>query len=249
MRVIIVPDYEAMSRKAAQIVAAEMKKKPKFVLGLATGSTPLGLYKELIRMNKTGEVDFSNVITFNLDEYVGLAKDHPQSYHYFMFENLFNHVNIDPKNVHIPDGLASDIEVFCEQYEKEIEAAGGIDLQILGIGANGHIGFNEPGSSLGSKTRIKPLAKKTIEDNSRFFERIEDVPTSAITMGVGTIMSARKCVMLANGENKAEAVAKAVEGCITAQVPASMLQMHQYAIVILDQAAASKLKGENYERE
>ncbi|MFH1612786.1 MAG: glucosamine-6-phosphate deaminase [bacterium] len=248
MRVIIVKDYDAMSKKAGEFLAGEMKKKPNFVLGLATGSTPIGLYKELIRLNKTGEIDFSKTITFNLDEYIGLAPTHNQSYHYFMFDNLLNHININSKNVHVPDGLAKDVEKFCEEYEKMIDKSGGLDVQVLGIGGNGHIGFNEPGSSLGSKTRIKTLTQKTIDDNARFFDKKEDVPCSAITMGVGTIMNAKKCLILANGKNKAEAVFQTIEGCITAQVPASALQLHQYVIAIIDEAAASELKGENYER-
>ncbi|MGB9772790.1 MAG: glucosamine-6-phosphate deaminase [Bacteroidota bacterium] len=244
MLVIVKDTYEEMSKEAAKIVADRLRKKPNLVLGLATGSTPLGLYKELIRMHKTDGLDFSKVTTFNLDEYIGLPPSHDQSYHYFMWENLFKHINVDPRFVHIPDGMATDIDAFCQWYEDEIKRAGGIDLQILGIGANGHIAFNEPGSSLGSRTRIKTLTKKTIEDNARFFPRKEDVPRYAITMGIGTIMDAKEVILLANGKNKADAVKAAVEGPITAMVPASMLQMHRKATIIVDKEAGSKLTGE-----
>jgi glucosamine-6-phosphate deaminase len=244
-----------MSKEAAKIVADRIRRKPNLVLGLATGSTPLGLYKELIRLHKEEGLDFSKVITFNLDEYVGLPPEHDQSYHYFMWENLFKHININPANVHIPQGMFGDlkispyetdpkIEAYCRWYEEKIKEAGGIDLQILGIGANGHIAFNEPGSSLGSRTRIKTLTERTRQDNSRFFKSIDEVPKYAITMGIGTIMEAREIILLASGKNKANAVKAAVEGPITAMCPASMLQMHKKAIVILDKEAASKLEGE-----
>ncbi|NOX97192.1 MAG: glucosamine-6-phosphate deaminase [Nitrospirae bacterium] len=247
MEVFIEKDYEEISRKGAEIVAEEMKKKPEnFVLGLATGSTPVGLYKELIRMHKEEGLDFSKVTTFNLDEYCGLAPDHEQSYHYFMDENLFNHINIDKKKVHVPDGMAEDPEAFCQEYEKMIVEAGGIDLQVLGIGGDGHIAFNEPGSSLGSRTRVKTLTQETIEDNARFFENIDNVPKYAITMGVGTIMEARICLLLANGAKKAEVLAKAVEGPITAEVTASMMQLHRQAIVIIDEEAGARLKRKDY---
>ena len=196
MEIIISETYEEMSRAAAKEVADLLNCKPNAVLGLATGSTPLGLYKELVRMHKDEGLDFSQVTTFNLDEYVGLTKDHPQSYHYFMHENLFKHINIPPQNIYIPSGTTDNYAAFCAWYERRIGECGGIDLQILGIGSDGHIAFNEPSSSLGSRTRIKTLAKQTIEDNARFFDKPEDVPIYAITMGVGTILEARK-IMLA----------------------------------------------------
>ena len=250
MQVIITKDYDEMSKIGAQIVKEEMLKKQKdglpFKLGLATGSTPIGLYKELIRMHKEEGLDFSTVITFNLDEYIGLPRDHPQSYHYFMWENLFKHVNINPKNVHIPDGMAKDIEKHCEEYEKMIKDVGGIDLQILGLGRDGHIAFNEPGSSLASRTRIKTLAEETIKDNARFFEKEEDVPRYAITMGVGTILEAKKILLLASGKNKAEALAKMIEGPVTSEIPASALQLHPHVIVICDEEAGANLKRKDY---
>ncbi|MGQ9597124.1 MAG: glucosamine-6-phosphate deaminase [Thermoproteota archaeon] len=246
MRVIITKDYNEMSRKAAKIIAEQIRRKPNSVLGLATGSTPLGAYKELIRIHKEEDLDFSKIITFNLDEYYGLAPTHPQSYHYFMFENLFNHININPKNVHIPDGLAKDVEAFCEQYEAEIKKASGIDLQLLGIGRDGHIAFNEPGSPLMGRTRQVALAEETVKDNARFFKSEEEVPRLAITMGCGTIMEAKKIILLANGEGKADAVAATIEGPITSQITASILQMHPNVTIIIDEAAASKLKRKSY---
>ncbi len=194
-------------------------------------------------------LDFSQVVTFNLDEYVGLPKDHPQSYHYFMHENLFKHINIPPQNIHIPAGTTSNYAAFCRWYEERIKQCGGIDLQILGIGADGHIAFNEPGSSLGSRTRIKTLARQTIEDNARFFGgRVEDVPIYAITMGVGTILEARKIFLLANGRNKAKAVAAAIEGPISSMITASALQLHPDVTFFLDEEAASELKMIDYFR-
>lgn len=244
MLVIVKENYDEMSKEAAKIVADRIKRKPNLVLGLATGSTPVGLYKELIRMHKEEGLDFSKIVTFNLDEYVGLHPNHDQSYHYFMNENLFNHINVDRRFVHVPDGKAPDIDAFCDWYEEEIKRFGGIDLQILGIGSNGHIAFNEPGSSLGSRTRIKTLTDQTIKDNARFFEKLEDVPKYAITMGIGTIMEAKELILLANKENKADAVKAAVEGPITAMCPASVIQMHRKAYVIIDKQAASKLSRE-----
>ena len=245
MEVIVKENYEEMSKLAAQLIAEVIRKKPRAVLGLATGSTPIGTYKELIRMHKEEGLDFSQIVTFNLDEYVGLPPDHPQSYRYFMNEQLFNHINIRMENTHVPNGMAKDLKAECEKYEQMIKEAGGIDIQLLGIGANGHIAFNEPGSSLGSRTRIKTLTEKTRQDNARFFDNdINKVPKYAITMGIGTILEARKLILLASGENKADAVAKAVEGPITAQCPASVIQLHRNVIVIVDKAAANKLKGD-----
>ena len=247
MRVIITKDYDEMSRRAADIVEEEIQRnKRKFVLGLATGSTPVGLYRELIRRHKEKGLDFSRVVTFNLDEYIGLAPDHSQSYRYFMDEQLFKHININRRNIHITDGMMKDLEDYCVRYEETIKNAGGIDLQVLGIGSDGHIGFNEPSSSLGSRTRIKTLTEQTIADNARFFDKKEDVPQYAITMGVGTIMEARKCILLASGAKKAGVLAETVEGPITAQVTASALQMHPYAIIISDLDAAFRLKRRAY---
>lgn len=241
MLVIVKENYDEMSKDAARIVAERIRRKPNLVLGLATGSTPVGLYKELIRMYKYEGLDFSKIITFNLDEYVGLIPNHDQSYHFFMDENLFNHINIDKRFVHIPDGMAHDIDAFCDWYEEEIKKYGGIDLQVLGIGSNGHIAFNEPGSSLGSLTRIKTLTDQTIKDNARFFEKLEDVPKYAITMGIGTIMHAKEIILLANKANKSDAVKSLVEGPVTAMCPASALQMHPKVFVMADSDAASKL--------
>jgi glucosamine-6-phosphate deaminase len=244
MLVIIKNNYKEMSKEAAKIVADRLRKKPNLILGLATGSTPLGLYKELIRMYKEEGLDFSKVTTFNLDEYVGLPPSHNQSYHYFMYENFLNHINIDKRFTHIPQGMAKDITAFCEWYENRIKELGGIDLQILGIGANGHIAFNEPGSSLGSRIRIKTLTEKTRKDNARFFKEMDEVPKYAITMGVGTVMDSKEILLLAGGENKANAIKAAVEGPVTAMCPASVVQMHREVFVLLDKEAASGLKGD-----
>jgi glucosamine-6-phosphate deaminase len=241
MLVYIKENSDEMSREGARIVAELVRKKPNCVLGFATGGTPLGMYKELIRMHKEQGLDFSKVTTFNLDEYVGLPPEHDQSYHYFMWENLFKHINVDRRFVHIPMGMAKDIGVFCEWYEEQILKVGGMDLQILGIGANGHIAFNEPGSSLGSRTRIKTLTGTTREANARFFKNPNEVPKYAITMGVGTIMDAKELLLLASGEGKADAIKATCEGPITAMWPATIVQMHRLATVIVDKAAASKL--------
>ncbi len=246
MEVIIQTDYEQMSKTAAQIVVEVLNAKPNAVLGMATGSTPLGLYQELVRLFKAGEVDFSRVTTFNLDEYVGLTVTHPQSYHYFMHENFFKHVNVPKQNINIPSGTTSNYPAFCDWYERRIEECGGIDLQILGIGSDGHIAFNEPTSSLSSRTRLKTLAKQTIDDNARFFERREDVPVYAITMGVGTILDARKIILLASGKSKADAIAQMVEGPVSAMVTASALQLHPDVKVFVDNAAAGELKMRDY---
>jgi glucosamine-6-phosphate deaminase len=246
MEVFIYPDDKAIALSAATEVAKVLNAKPNAVLGMATGSTPLGLYQELVRMYQRGEVDFSHVTTFNLDEYVGLPITHPQSFHYFMHEHFFRQVNIPPQNVHIPSGTTTNYAAFCEWYEQRIKAAGGIDLQILGIGSDGHIAFNEPGSSLTSRTRLKTLAKQTIDDNSRFFAARDEVPIYAITMGVGTIVEARKALLLATGRKKAQAVAAAVEGPVTAMITASALQMHPSCQVMIDEEAASSLKMREY---
>lgn len=244
MEVIIQPTAEAASAIAARIVARLLREKPDAVLGLATGNTPLLLYRQLVAM----KLDWGRVTTFNLDEYVGLPAEHPQSYHAFMRENLFRHVNIEPERVHIPDGLTKDIPAYCARYEQTIREAGGIDLQVLGIGTDGHIGFNEPTSSLASRTRIKTLTAETRRDNARFFGGEAEVPHHVLTMGIGTIMDARQIMLLAFGECKAHAVAQAVEGPITAMNPASILQLHPVAKIVLDQPAASQLRYADYYR-
>jgi len=246
VRVIIEPDPEAVSRKAAAMIADLVRRKPDAVLGLATGSSPLGTYRELIRLHREEGLDFSRVTTFNLDEYVGLPPSHPQSYRYFMQKNLFDHINIDPRRTHIPDGRALDFATSCATYEQQIRESGGIDLQLLGIGSVGHIAFNEPGSSLGSRTRLKTLARETIRDNARFFGSEEEVPKMAVTMGVGTILESRRCLLVAMGEGKAEAIERTVEGPVTAQVTASALQLHRDVVVVLDEPAASRLARRQY---
>ena len=246
MEVIINETYEQTMLAAAKVIAGILNTKPDAVLGLATGSTPVGLYKELIRMHTEEGLDFSKVATFNLDEYIGLPPSHSQSYHRFMHEKLFDRVNIQPQNVHVPLGTAGDPKAYCRWYEEEIVKRGGIDLQVLGIGSDGHIGFNEPGSSLGSRTRVKTLAEQTIDDNSRFFAKREDVPIYAITMGVGTILDARKIVLLASGTGKAEIIAAAIEGPVCCANTASALQMHADVAFFLDCEAAGKLKMFDY---
>jgi glucosamine-6-phosphate deaminase len=248
VEIIIQPTADDASVIAARHVARLVREKPQAVLGLATGHTPLLMYRELVRLHQQQGLDFSQVTTFNLDEYVGLAPEHPASYHAFMWENLFRHVNIRPDRIHIPDGQAPHIPSFCRSYEEAIAAAGGIDLQVLGIGADGHIGFNEPSSSLASRTRIKTLTAETRRDNAGAFGSPDQVPFHVITMGVGTIMDAREVLMLAFGPKKADAVAAAVEGPITAMNPASILQMHPVAKCITDEPAATKLRRTDYYR-
>jgi len=246
MEIIVKDTVEEMSKTAARAVARILNAKPNAVLGLATGSTPLGLYKELVRLHKEEGLDFSQVTTFNLDEYVGLTQNHPQSYHYFMHENLFKRINIPKQNIYIPSGTTDNYEAFCAWYELRIRQCGGIDLQLLGIGSDGHIAFNEPASSLGSRTRIKTLARQTIEDNARFFDTLDQVPIYAITMGVGTILEAGKIILLANGKKKAAAVAAAIEGPVTSMVTASALQLHRDVLYFVDREAASELKMLDY---
>ena len=244
MEIIIQPTKEAATTIAADLVARLIRNKPDAVLGLATGSTPELLYRKLVELN----LDWSRVRTFNLDEYIGLPEDHSQSYVTFMRENLFRHINIREENIHIPDGNTADIPAFCQAYEDKIREVGGIDMQILGIGTDGHIGFNEPTSSLASRTRIKTLTLRTTQDNARFFGKVDDVPQHVITMGVGTIMEARKVFLLAFGESKAQAIAGAVEGPVSALNPASVLQHHPATKVFLDPAAASGLSRADYYR-
>jgi glucosamine-6-phosphate deaminase len=246
MEIIIQPDSRKASLIAARIVARVVREKTRPVLGFATGNSPLQVYKDLIRMHREEGLDFSRVTTFNLDEYVGLASDHPSSFHAFMEQHLFGHVNIPEENVHIPDGMTKDIPAFCRRYEEDIKAAGGIDVQILGIGTDGHVGFNEPSSSLASRTRIKTLTDQTRKDNAVFFGGEENVPFHCITMGVGTIMDSRMCLLLAFGKKKARAIAATCEGPITTMVPGSVLQMHPHAIIIIDKDAASELKKVDY---
>ena len=248
MEVIIQPNPSDVAQVAGRIVSRLLVNKPNAVLGLATGSTPVALYDNLVKAYREGSIDFAQVTTFNLDEYVGLGAGHPRSYHEFMREHLFQHVNVAPERAHIPDGLTSNIPQFCEQYEQQILEAGGIDLQILGIGSDGHIGFNEATSSLASRTRIKTLTGQTQRDNARFFDSPEEVPRHVITMGIGTILECRTCVLMAFGEQKAQAIANTVEGPLTSMVPASALQLHPDAKIIVDEAAASKLTLTDYYR-
>ena len=241
MEVVIKKTYEDMSKQAAEMIAEVVVRNPRCVLGLATGSTPVGTYKELARLHKKEGLNFSQVVTFNLDEYVGLKPTHSQSYRRFMNENLFNHINIRMENTFLPDGMADDVEAMCDWYEDMMELYGGIDIQVLGIGGNGHIGFNEPGSALSSRTRVKMLDNKTIKDNARFFRKASDVPRYAVTMGVGTILEARQVILLANKASKADAVAAAVEGPLSSSCPASALQLHPKTTLIVDKEAAAKL--------
>lgn len=249
MEVIIQSSPESASSKAAEIFRASIENKPSIKLGLATGSTPLLLYKKLAQMHASEGLSFSQITTFNLDEYVSVDRDHEASYSYFMRENFFKHVDVNLDNTHIPKGCVGDIPGFCRDYEELIAQAGGIDLQLLGLGSDGHIGFNEPTSSLVSRTRIKTLTPRTREDNARFFNnKIDDVPCHVITMGVGTIMEAKHIVLLAFGAGKAQAVRDTVEGPVTSFVPASVLQMHEKVTVIVDEAAASSLVKKDYYR-
>lgn len=249
MEVIIAKDRQELAEIAAGIIREQIRRKPNSVLGLATGSTPEETYARLVRYHKEEGLDFSKVVTFNLDEYLGLPKDHDQSYWYFMHDRLFNHVNINPSNIHVPDGMAPDPEAFCQWYEEEIERAGGIDLQLLGIGGDGHIAFNEPGSSLASRTRVKALTEQTIKDNAELFfgkDKQHLVPRFAITMGVGTILEARKLLLIAFGKRKAAICKKFIEGPVTSMVTASALQLHPNAIVVLDEEAAAELEYKEY---
>lgn len=241
MNIIVVKDYNEMSRKAAHLFVGQILQKPDSVLGLATGSTPVGLYKELIKFYKEGMIDFRSVMAFNLDEYLGLKPDHAQSYAKFMQDNLFEHINMQSEKYHIPSGTATDFEAECDRYEDLIAQAGGIDLQILGIGRNGHIGFNEPDIKFEAITHVVQLDEQTISDNARFFNNIEEVPKKAISMGIKTIMQSRGIILLASGQEKADAVAGMVSGKITPELPASVLQLHPNVTIIVDEAAASKI--------
>lgn len=242
MKILVEKNYEAMSKKAAEEMADVVKGKNDCVLGLATGGTPVAMYKELIKMYENGELDFSKVSSINLDEYRGISGDHPQSYRYFMNTNLFNHINIDKSKTFVPNGLAEDAEKECEQYDNKIEELGGIDIQLLGIGPNGHIGFNEPDEYLNTKTHLTQLKDTTIEANARFFDNINDVPKEALTMGLGGIMKAKKILLIASGKNKAEVIKALASGKITTQIPATLLQVHPNVTVIVDEDAASLIK-------
>jgi glucosamine-6-phosphate deaminase len=249
MLLVLQPGKEELGREAARIIANAVRRSPALRLGLATGSTTLGMYRELARLHRDESLDFSGLVTFNLDEYLGLSADHPQSFRHFMQQHFFSHVNIQPSNIHIPDGTVSrDYERYCSSYEQSIREAGGIDLQILGIGRNGHIGFNEPTSSLGSRTRLKVLSKETIDDNRKFFTANEKVPECAITMGIGTILEAKRILLLASGPSKATPIAQAIEGPVTASVTASALQLHPDVTFIVDQQAGVQLKHHDYYR-
>ena len=237
MRIIVCESYEEVSKSAANIIASQLVLKPDSILGLATGSTPVGAYKLLAEMNKKGEIDFKEVKSFNLDEYYPISPENNQSYRYFMNENLFNYINIDINNTHVLNGLAEDPDEECENYDKMIEEAGGIDLQVLGIGQNGHIGFNEPDESLIAKTHLTGLTESTIQANSRFFDNIEDVPTQSLTMGIASILSAKKIIILANGTSKHKAVNELINGGITTSNPATMLKVHPDVVLICDKAA------------
>ena len=252
MRVIIEPDYESMSKWAANYVAKRIKEanptpeKP-FKLGCPTGSSPLGLYRELIKKYEAGELSFQNVITFNMDEYVNLPEEHPESYHSFMWNNFFSHIDIKKENVHILNGNAKNLAKECADYEKAIEAAGGIDLFMGGVGPDGHLAFNEPGSSLTSKTRVKTLTTDTIHANSRFFEgNLDLVPKQALTVGIGTVMAAKEVLLVCNGHAKARALKHCIDGSVSHKWTSSMLQMHPHSIVVCDEAACDELSVGTY---
>ena len=241
MKIYVTEDYQAMSRKAANILSAQVILKPTSVLGLATGSTPVGMYKQLITWYEKGDLDFSQVKTVNLDEYVGLEPTHEQSYRRFMQVNFFDHININPANTNVPDGLAADPAGECAWYNEVIRKMGGVDLQVLGMGRNGHIGFNEPGNAFELETHVVDLTESTIEANARFFSSRDEVPRQAMTMGIKSIMMARKILLVISGEDKADIVKEAFSGPITPQVPASILQLHPYVTLVGDKAALSKL--------
>ena len=243
MRIYIEKDYDAMSRRAATVIAGEILHNPACVLGLATGSTPEGAYKYLVDWYKQGLISFQDVLSVNLDEYVGLAPSHDQSYRYFMQSNLFDHVDIVPENTRVPDGLTKAPAAFCADYDAYIRSLGYVDMQLLGIGRNGHIGFNEPGDCFVKETHVVDLAESTIDANARFFASRDDVPKQAISMGMGAIMGAKKILLAASGEEKADAILGAVTGTISPRCPGSILQLHPNVVVIVDEAAGSKLRA------
>lgn len=242
MRIIKAKDYKEMSRKAANIIAAQVITKPDSVLGLATGSTPIGMYQELIAGYKNGDLDFSQVKSVNLDEYRGLPREHDRSYYYFMYENLFKDINIDLNNTNVPNGMELDSDKECERYNQVIESMGGVDIQVLGLGHNGHIGFNEPADSFAKLTHCVDLTQSTIEANKRFFASADDVPRQAYTMGIQTIMKAKKILLIVSGEDKAAILRDSLCGEVTPKVPASILQFHNDVVVVADEAALSLIK-------
>ena len=242
MKIIRAKDYKDMSRKAANIISAQIILKPNSVLGLATGSTPIGTYSQLVDWYKKGDLDFSEVTSVNLDEYKGLPGTNEQSYYYFMHQHLFNQVNIQERHTHLPNGMEPDSKKECERYEELIRSLGGVDLQLLGMGHNGHIGFNEPGDCFRKETHVVELTQNTIEANARFFENEAAVPKKAITMGIGCIMAARRVLLVASGANKAEAVYRTVCGPITPQCPASILQLHNDVVIVGDEEALSMVR-------
>ena len=239
MKVIVVKDYQAMSDLAAEIIANTIKANPSCTLGLATGSSPIGTYQNLVKDVKAGEISFKDVKTYNLDEYCGISRSHPQSYYYFMHQHLFDQVNIQERHTHLPNGMEPDSKKECERYEELIRSLGGVDLQLLGMGHNGHIGFNEPGQAFETGTHCVDLQESTIEANKRFFASAADVPKQAYTMGIKTIMQAKKILVVVSGEDKAEIVKKAFFGPVIPGVPASILQMHNDVILVGDEAALS----------
>ena len=242
MQIYRAKDYEDMSKKAANIIASQVVLKPDCVLGLATGSTPIGAYKNLVEKYEQGDLDFSQVTTVNLDEYKGLPRENDQSYYYFMHDNLFDHVNVKPENTHLPDGTKEDANEECARYEELIRSLGGQDLQLLGLGHNGHIGFNEPDTVFEKTTHCVDLQESTIEANKRFFASADDVPKQAYTMGIGTIMQAKKILVVVSGEDKADILKEVLYGPITPAVPASILQLHNDVTIVADEAALSKIK-------
>ena len=248
MEIIIKKDYHEMCKKAVILIHQTWEKKKDLVLGLATGKTPLGIYKGLIGLYQKGDMDFSHVRAFSLDEYLGLSDDHPQSFAFYMEHNFFQHINIKQENIYRLSGLPDDIEAHCHEYERKIRTTGGIDIQILGIGRNGHIGFNEPSSSLSSRTRIKTLTEETITANYPFFHNKKEIPRYCLTMGIGTILESRLILLLASGQEKSNAIQQSVEGPITATIPASILQLHPQAKLIIDEEAASQLERKSYYR-
>lgn len=241
MRILKAKDYDDLSRKAAGVISAQVILKPDCVLGLATGSTPIGTYKQLIEWYNKGDLDFSGIKSVNLDEYRGLTRDNDQSYYYFMYNNLFKYINVNMDSTNVPDGTEPDSEKECARYENVIEACGGIDLQLLGLGHNGHIGFNEPAADFAKTTHCVDLTESTIEANKRFFASVDDVPKQAYTMGIGTIMKARKILLVVSGAEKAQILHDVLCGPVTPEVPASVLQLHNDVVVVADEAALSKL--------
>jgi glucosamine-6-phosphate deaminase len=245
LKIIRAKDYDDMSRKAANLIASQIILHPKSVLGFATGSTPLGIYRQLIEWYKKGDIDFHEVSSVNLDEYCRLSQENLQSYHYYMWNNFFSYINIRPENVHIPNGLAEDMQAECTQYDKLIMSLGRIDLQLLGLGKTGHIGFNEPDIIFEKMTHKVDLKQQTIQDNSRFFSSVDEVPKSAITVGIKAIMQARKIVLVANGENKSDILYESLFGPVTPQIPASILQLHPHLTVVADEEAMKDILKEN----